>query len=515
MVSLLMVSLYVLCMVVFCLFGIHRLWHLWTYFRIKYKDKKKLLSHQESNAISSALTLNSGRNFDLSEELTVATITTPPCVTIQLPIYNEKYVVERLVNAVCAIDYPRDRLEIQVLDDSTDETIEKVDELVQEKQAEGFDIQAIRRPHRQGFKAGALQYGLNQCRGEFVLIFDADFIPPANLLKEGMPHFSQPSIGMVQFPWGHVNRDYSLLTHAQAVLLDGHFKIEHLVRSRTGCFFNFNGTAGIWRKQCILDAGGWQGDTLTEDMDLSYRAQMKGWVFHYVPDVRVPAELPIELNAFKSQQYRWAKGGVQTAIKLLPKLLKSPLPFKVKLEAIFHLTANLTYIFIPILILLLPSLILCMSCIPPIVYTSSFVAAVFSVILFYAIAQSDESSDGLWKKVWERIVMIPVLMAVGSGLCVNNSKAVLEAIFKCQSGFIRTPKYNIFSKSDALRDRKSYRVGSNIYFFFELFLFVYLISVAVIGWTHHAYHVMPFILIFMSGFFYFTVLTIRQSSIIR
>lgn len=506
MVSLLMVSLYSLCMFIFCLFGLHRLWHLWTYFRIKLRNRNTLANVSQIGLISEYSTTQS----DLGKYANQSS-SELPTVTIQLPIYNEKYVIERLVNAVCAIDYPSERLEIQILDDSTDETIDKVDELVQEKQAQGFDIKAVRRPTRQGFKAGALQYGLELSRGEFILIFDADFIPPPHLLQKGMPHFQEPTIGMVQFPWGHVNRDYSLLTYAQAVLLDGHFNIEHLVRSHTGCFFNFNGTAGIWRKQCILEAGGWQGDTLTEDMDLSYRAQLKGWIFHYAPDVRVPAELPIELNAFKSQQYRWAKGGVQTAIKLLPKLLQEPLPLRVKLEAIFHLTANLTYILIPCLILMLPVLILCMDCIPSVIYTSSFIAAVFSVILFYTIAQFSESDQGLWKSLGEKLMMVPVLMAVGSGLCINNSKAVLEAVFKFQSGFVRTPKYNIFSKNDALSDRKSYRVGSNIYFFLELFFLVYLASVAVIGWTHHAYHILPFILIFMSGFAYFTVLTIRQS----
>ena len=534
MVNLLMLGLYGLCMFIFCLFGLHRLWLVWTYFKIQHRDKHNPLNQfqgMEPNPNRPQELLGQLMRQASQNQTHDLSIQDYPIVTVQLPIYNEKYVVERLINAVCDLDYPTECLEIQVLDDSTDETIEKVDQLVRKKQAEGCDIAAVRRPNRQGFKAGALQYGLEQCRGEFILIFDADFIPPSNLLRQGIPHFidakTGDKTGMVQFPWGHVNREYSLLTYAQSVLLDGHFNIEHLVRSRTGRFFNFNGTAGIWRKQCILDAGGWQGDTLTEDMDLSYRAQLKGWVFRYVPDVRVPAELPIELNAFKSQQYRWAKGGVQTAIKLLPRLLKEPLPLKIKLEAFFHLTSNLTYVLIPCLILLLPALILCMGCIPKIVYALSFMAAVFSVILFYMIAQlscSDRDSashltEGLWagkwikkvKDIWQSIAIVPVLMAIGSGLCVNNSKAVLEAIFRRRSGFVRTPKYNIFAKTDTLSDRKSYRVGNNIYFSFELFLLAYLISVAIIGWTHQAYHVMPFIFIFMSGFFYFTVLTIRQS----
>lgn len=561
MANLLMLSLYGLCMFIFCLYGMHRLWLVGTYFRIKLNDRRssgyrqselepelepeleleldpKPESHLKIEGLPDHSQRVSARPRGLLSpihprpKIQEQSLQDWPTVTVQLPIYNEKYVVERLINAVCALDYPHESLEVQVLDDSTDETIEKIDQLVQQKQSEGFDITAVRRPSRQGFKAGALQYGLEQCRGEFVLIFDADFIPPPNLLRQGIPHFicskGAAKTGMVQFPWGHVNRNYSLLTYAQAVLLDGHFHIEHLVRSRTGRFFNFNGTAGIWRKQCILDAGGWQGDTLTEDMDLSYRAQLEGWNFEYVPEVRVPAELPIELNAFKSQQYRWAKGGVQTAIKLLPRLLTESLPLKIKLEAFFHLTSNLTYVLIPCLILLLPVLILCMDCIPTAIYIFSFIAAVFSVVLFYLIAQLSSSSvavgrssgndsthhrpKSLWQVFWQSMAGIPVLMAVGSGLCVNNSKAVLEAIFGLQSGFVRTPKYNIFAKTDTLRDRTSYRVGNNIYFFFELFLLAYLGTVAVLGWTHQAYHVIPFILIFMSGFFYFTVLTILQTS---
>ncbi|MEM9215401.1 MAG: glycosyltransferase [Cyanobacteria bacterium P01_F01_bin.150] len=524
-------------MFIFCLFGLHRLWLIWTYVRIKLRDSQKSPNSYQNTYQNSKVYLpihhhhsDKGKEQISSSWCYGLSLQDYPIITVQLPIYNEKYVVERLINAVCSLDYPIECLEIQVLDDSTDETVEQVDQIVQHRQSEGFNIAAVRRPTRQGFKAGALQYGLEQCQGEFILIFDADFIPPPNLLRQGMPCFSNSlageKTGMVQFPWGHVNREYSLLTYAQSVLLDGHFHIEHLVRSRTGRFFNFNGTAGIWRKQCILDAGGWQGDTLTEDMDLSYRAQLKGWVFQYVPDVHVPAELPIELNAFKSQQYRWAKGGVQTAIKLLPILLREPLPLKVKLESIFHLTSNLTYVLIPCLLLLLPALILCMDCIPTIIYAFSFITSVFSVMLFYVIAQLPNTTSDLgegptrypidltsrvWKKTWQIIVGIPILMAVGAGLCVNNSKAVLEAIFRCQSGFVRTPKYNILAKADKLRDRTSYRVGNNIYFCFELFLLVYLISVAAISWTHHAYHVMPFVLIFMSGFLYFTVLTIRQS----
>ncbi len=498
MVRLLMVGIYSLCTVVFCLFGAHRLWMLWMYFKYRNHPDEKHDSLANDHA-------SHGTNLPIDSYLPLAPQSLP-IVTIQLPIYNEKFVVPRLVDAVCAIEYPRDRLEIQVLDDSTDETAGMVDRLVQAKQAEGLDIKAIRRPHRDNFKAGALRYGLEQSRGELLLIFDADFIPPSNLLTKAVPYFQDPNVGLVQFPWGHINRDYSLLTYAQALLLDGHFNIEHLARSRSGRFFNFNGTAGIWRKHCIIDAGGWQGDTLTEDMDLSYRAQLKGWKFLFVPDVRVPAELPVELNAFKSQQYRWAKGGIQTAMKLLPRLLRSPVPFKVKLEAIFHLTGNLTYLLIPCLILVFPVLITCISCIPLPMYYVAFGAAFLSIITFYITAQAEHLRTHFWRS----LLLIPVLMAVSIGLCINNSRAVLGALLARKSEFVRTPKYDVRKRKDSWKRRKLYRMRINAYFLIELFFLFYTLWLAAIGWMYSAYHLIPFMVIFTFGFLYFTVLTLRQ-----
>src|SRR5450759_2489079 len=282
-----------------------------------------------------------------------------PVVTIQLPLYNEMYVADRLIEAVCAIDYPRELFEIQVLDDSIDETRTIAELAVRRYAAQGIDIKYLHRDDRTGYKAGALAAGLTVARGEFVGIFDADFIPSSDFLTRLIPHFRDPKVGMVQARWGHINQDYSLLTKIQAILLDGHFVLEHGGRNRAGRFFNFNGTAGVWRRAAIIDAGGWQHDTLTEDLDLSYRAQLRGWKFVFVPTRIAPAEVPVEMNAFKSQQHRWAKGSVQTCRKLLPRILRSDLPFSVKTEAFFHLTANFNYPLMCILsILMFPSMVI-------------------------------------------------------------------------------------------------------------------------------------------------------------
>ncbi|MGA9992367.1 MAG: cellulose synthase family protein, partial [Thiobacillaceae bacterium] len=268
-----------------------------------------------------------------------------PRVTVQLPIFNEMYVADRLIDAVCEIDYPRELLEIQVLDDSTDETTSIAELAVRRHAARGFDIHYLHRVDRTGYKAGALEAGLHQATGEFIAIFDADFVPPVEFLKKTLPHFAtDPRIGMVQARWGHINQDYSLLTKIQSILLDAHFVLEHGARNRSHCFFNFNGTAGIWRRETIGSAGGWQHDTLTEDLDLSYRAQLAGWRFVFLPDLVSPAEVPVEMNSFKSQQHRWAKGSIQTCIKLLPRILGSKQPLSVKVEAFFHLTANFNYL---------------------------------------------------------------------------------------------------------------------------------------------------------------------------
>src|SRR5690242_18436884 len=282
-----------------------------------------------------------------------------PVVTIQLPLYNEMYVADRLIDAVCAIEYPRERLEIQVLDDSIDETRSVAELAVRRYAAQGIDIKYYHRTDRTGYKAGALEAGMRAARGEYIAIFDADFIPSSDFLTKLMPQFADPKVGMVQARWGHINQDYSLLTKIQSILLDGHFVLEHGGRNRAGHFFNFNGTAGVWRRCVIADAGGWQHDTLTEDLDLSYRAQLRGWRFVFVSDVIAPAEVPVEMNSFKSQQHRWAKGSIQTCRKLLPEILRSNLPLGTKVEAFFHLTANFNYIFMCLLsILMFPAMVI-------------------------------------------------------------------------------------------------------------------------------------------------------------
>jgi cellulose synthase/poly-beta-1,6-N-acetylglucosamine synthase-like glycosyltransferase len=275
-----------------------------------------------------------------------------PRVTVQLPIFNERYVATRLIDAVCAFDYPRDRLEIQVLDDSTDDTTDRIARRVAHYRARGLDIHHLHRRRRTGYKAGALAAGCQQAQGELLAVFDADFVPPPEFLRETVPHFADPRLGVVQARWEHVNREYSLLTRAQAIFLDAHFLIEHVARNRAGHFFNFNGTAGIWRREAIVDAGGWHHDTLTEDLDLSYRAQLAGWRFLFLPEVTAPAELPVDVNAFKRQQFRWAKGSIQTARKLLGPVLRSDLPWSTKVEATIHLTNNAAYLLMVLLSLL-------------------------------------------------------------------------------------------------------------------------------------------------------------------
>ncbi|MBI5665058.1 MAG: glycosyltransferase, partial [Nitrospirae bacterium] len=272
-----------------------------------------------------------------------------PRVTVQLPIYNEMYVVRRLIAASCDIDYPKELLDIQVLDDSTDETKELTRDCVEEFRAKGFDISYIHRENREGYKGGALENGLKYAKGEFVVVFDADFVPQSDILQKTIHFFADKSIGMVQTRWSYLNRDYSFITKIQAIMLDGHFVIEHTARNWSGRFFNFNGTAGVWRKKAITSAGGWQNDTLTEDLDLSYRSQLKGWKFVFLKDELTPSEIPVEINGFKSQQHRWAKGSIQTAKKILPSILKSDLPLKVKVEAFFHLTNNISYLLMLVL----------------------------------------------------------------------------------------------------------------------------------------------------------------------
>ncbi len=377
-----------------------------------------------------------------------------PKVTVQLPVFNEIYVIERLVRAVCEMDYPRQLLEIQVLDDSTDETSRLAQSRVEHYQQQGFQIKLLHRDHREGYKAGALREGLAAATGEFVAIFDADFVPPQNFLKKTLPHFQDPKIGVVQTRWGHLNFNYSVLTRAQAIGLDGHFVVEQTARNRAGYFINFNGTAGVWRRECILDAGNWSDDTLTEDLDLSYRAQLRGWKFVFLPDTICHAELPAEIGGVKAQQFRWTKGAIETAKKILPRLWRSPLPLRVKLQSTVHLTNNLVFPFILIVGLLNLPIVLIKNQIGAkhtLYFTviSVFTLAFFGSFWMYLTAQRKGYDN--W---FRRILYFPIFMAGSLGLSVNNTRAILQGLFNHRSEFLRTPKYHLESSQDRFGGKK-------------------------------------------------------------
>lgn len=423
----------------------------------------------------------------------------PPLITVQIPLYNEMYVAGRLIDAVAAIDYPRDRLEIQVLDDSTDETVDLVAAKVAELRELGYAADHVRRGNREGFKAGALAHGLAVARGELLAIFDADFVPNRDIFRRCIDHFTDPRLGMVQTRWDHLNREYSLLTRLQAVFLDGHLLIEQTARARSGRFFNFNGTAGIWRRTCIDDAGGWHADTLTEDLDLSYRAQLAGWRFLFLPDLVTPAELPVEMNAFKSQQHRWAKGSIQTCKKLLPAVWKAPLPFHVKAEATFHLTSNFAYLLL---------ILLCVIANPTIAPRQSelplpwlldlpvFSCAVWAVVLFYGIVLRE-----LRKRWWLELWCIPAVLALGIGMSISNAKAVIEAMFNKGGAFIRTPKYGLRARGEAWRHKRYLALPSALVLA-ELAATAYFAQIAWLAARDAHWASVPFLVLFVAGFAY-------------
>ena len=437
-----------------------------------------------------------------------------PVVTIQLPLFNEMYVVDRLVDSVAAIDYPREKLEIQVLDDSTDETCAIAEAAVRRHAAEGLDIKYIHRTDRTGYKAGALDAAMKVARGSFIAIFDADFIPRPDFLRATVHHFTDPKVAMVQTRWGHLNEDYSLLTKIQAILLDAHFVLEHGSRNRGGCFFNFNGTAGIWRREAITDGGGWQHDTLTEDLDLSYRTQLRGWQFVFLPGHVAPAELPVEMNAFKSQQHRWAKGSIQTFLKLMPRILQSDQPFKVKAEAFFHLSANFNYPLMCVLsVLMAPSMVIRYNMgwyEMLLIDIPLFFAATASVANFYMVCQRE-----LYPRTWtERLKYLPFLMSIGIGLAVNNTRAVIEALMHKQSEFARTPKYRIEGGGNGPSSgewmAKKYRQAVLVQPLVELALGLYFTATLVYALANGIYGTVPFLMLFQVGFLYTGLLSLVQ-----
>ena len=438
-----------------------------------------------------------------------------PRITVQLPVYNERYVVERLIDAAVNLDYPRELLEIQLLDDSTDDTRLLCSQLVSQYASAGYPIRYLHRENRLGFKAGALAEGLEQSTGEMVAVFDADFVPPPPILKQMVHYFADPKVGMVQGRWTWINRDYSALTEVEAIMLDGHFVVEHGGRSSSGRFFNFNGTAGMWRRAAIDDAGGWEHDTLTEDTDLSYRAQLKGWKFIYDPDIVCPSELPVEMNSFKTQQARWAKGLIQVGKKILPVVWRSDQPLYIKLEATFHLTANLAY---PLMILF--SLILLPAMIVrfyqgwfQMLYLDLplFILSTCTVSGFYIVSQR-----ALYPKGWMRhLLYLPFLMALGIGLAVTNAKAVIEALLGMESSFVRTPKYCV-ERNEEGWERKNYvrrRIGWIPTA--ELLLAGYFLYATAYSLSVQNYLTTPFLMLFLVGYAYMGTMSLLQTPLRR
>ena len=433
-------------------------------------------------------------------------------VTVQLPLYNEMYVAERLIDSICALDFEKSNLEIQVLDDSTDNTFEIVRKIVEEKRQAGFDIKHIHRKIRTGFKAGALREGLATARGEFLAIFDADFVPNKDFLKKTLQYFVNDNIGMVQTRWEHLNEDFSLLTKIQALALNGHFVIEQTVRNKAGFFINFNGTGGVWRKSCILDAGNWQDDTITEDLDLSYRAQLNGWKFIFLRDTTTPAELPAEINALKAQQFRWTKGAIETAKKLLPLVWSSNLNIKIKLQSTFHLCNNMVFPFILLAGILNVPLIFIKNSGPydnVFNFMAIFILAFISSFVFYLYAQKDVYID--WRK---KITLFPIFMAGSMGFAVNNTRAVVEGLLSRKSAFIRTPKYKVYNdidKSSFLSNKYFQNTKVDSSAFIELMLSAYCLIGVVASIYFLEIAALPFQLMFFLGFGVVSILSLRQN----
>ncbi len=426
-----------------------------------------------------------------------------PSVTVQLPVYNERYTIERLIDAVVHLDYPRDRLQIQVLDDSTDLTTAIAQRAVARYQAQGVNIQLIHRTERTGFKAGALAAGLESATGELIAMFDADFVPAPDWLRRTVPAFRDPRLGCLQTRWGHLNRAYNALTRAQALGIDGHFVIEQTARARAGLLLNFNGTAGLWRRACIEDAGGWQMDTLTEDLDLSYRAQLRGWRIGYRPDVVVPAELPAQLDAFKRQQFRWAKGSLQTARKLAREVWRADLPRHVRLVALIHLTGYAVH---PLMLLTL------LLALPVGLWAGSalrifpwFTLAAVGPPLLYSLSRTEETP-----RLRDRLSVLPLLTLLGFGISLNNTVAAVQALTGRSGAFQRTPKFN-------LRDREGswattvYALPRNPVVWGELLLATYALSTIVLLWDRHGWAILPWMSIYAAGYLFVAGLSFVQS----
>lgn len=438
-----------------------------------------------------------------------------PIVTFQLPCFNEKHVISRLIDSVSKVDYPKEKLHIQLLDDSTDETVDICRAEVAKLCAAGFDAEHLHRTNRTGFKAGALEEGTKSAKGDFLFILDSDFTVNPDILQKTIHYFTDKEIGMIQTRWGHINRSYNLLTRIQAMFLDGHLELEQTARNRSGRFFTFNGTGGMWRKSCIADAGGWDHDTLTEDMDLSYRAQLRGWRFIFLNKVETPAELPVDMDGFKSQQHRWTKGSIQVCKKILWKIWESDAPLVAKLEATAHLTANFAYLILfALLFLIYPKqssyqdleLIKEYPWIDNALNIPVFFFGSVSVILFYLTAQKAVNP----KEWWKEIVFLPFLLALGIGMSLNNAKAVLEAIFNHQSGFVRTPKYGIGKEKKTSWKNSNYKALKSLMPFLEMAFGLFFLLVVLNNFFEERYFTCVLLLPFPIGFFYTSLPSLMQ-----
>ena len=497
--AILLISAYAVDIICLFLFGLHCYLMIYLY----RKNASYCVSGQEEE--HEAIDLNTVDHNTL------------PMVTVQLPVYNEFYVIDRLLAGTVALEWPKDKLEIQVLDDSTDESKDKAHRLVEFYRAKGYDMQHIHRTNREGHKAGALKEGLEVCKGEYVAIFDADFIPAPEFLRASIPYFHSKEIGMVQTRWGHVNEDYSILTKAQSFGIDGHFMIEQVARNCNDLWMNFNGTGGIWKKECILDAGNWQSDTLTEDFDLSYRAELKGWKFRYFKDVVNPAELPATISAFKSQQFRWCKGSTQTAFKLIPTILRSKFNWKIKAEAVVHLLNYSVHPLMMINILLTLPLLLLDQWTDYTFYDVSMVVfftaatllslGTFGPTVFYLYSQRELYPDWLKRSRW-----LSILMMIGTGIAVSNTKAWIEAAIGKQSSFKRTPKYGIEAKTDVLKERMKYYIPLDKLVFAEIFMGIYCLACIYFSILMERPFVVPFMILYAGGFFYVAAQGIMETS---
>ena len=433
-----------------------------------------------------------------------------PHVTVQLPIYNEKYVIERLIDAVVAFDYPKSKLEIQVLDDSTDETIEIVAKKVAHYQELGYDIQHVQRPERVGYKAGALQYGMKISKGEFIAIFDADFLPNADFLQATLVAFNDDKIGMVQTRWGHLNQDYSLLTKVQAFGLNAHFTIEQQGRLNAGSFINFNGTGGVWRKTCIEDAGGWHHDTLTEDLDLSYRAQLKNWKFEYMEDVLSPAELPILMPAVKSQQYRWNKGAAETARKNLGKVWRSDLGFSHKVRGAMHLLNSSVFLFLLTAAVLSIPMLYIKEYNPTLELLfdlgSIFIIGFIGMSVFYWFSSKATNPNYTFRYFAGHF---PMFLSYSMGLALHNSLAILEGWLGIKTPFIRTPKFNVMKKGDSWKGNVYLKQSITLITVFEGLLMLYFIFGIVSAFILGDFGLLFFHLMLAVGFGYIFLISLK------